>query len=266
MSQHHKIIQDSLPKDGVPATGQFKPAVNIALNTFDNKTGQPTDSPYNTIYIGDAANNLVGSSTTPYLHMALPAYIPTLYENIYHVQTNLKNTIPDSVVNEREYPTSNAVKAYVTTQLQGKELLKPNDSPTVELNISTVLTSSFLTAPMTTSKNVLIREIDGKQVYATTYNINRIGTSRDGAEKICINTSPIGVINTAGDINNLQIVLDENQTFIVGGKEYKCYVPACLGDVLSMVQFINQDGKDIFFVLSYGGIFEVASFYPLPSI
>ena len=266
MSQNHKIIQDSLPKDGVPANGEFKPAVNVEPNSFDNRTGQPTDSPYNTVYIGDAANNLVGSSTTPYLHMALPAYIPTLYENIFHIQTNLKDEIVDDVQNGREYPTTNAVKKYVQTQLQGRELLKPADSPSIEVTISTSLTTSFLTAPTTTSKNVLIREIDGKQVYATTYNINRIGTSRDGAEKICINTSPIGVINTAGDINNLQIVLDANQFFMVGGKEYNCYVPACLGDVLSMVQFIDQNGKDRFFVLSYGGVFDVEPFYPLPLV
>ena len=262
----HKIIQDSLPKDGVPANGQFSPADNLVPNSFDDRTGQTTDSPYNTVYIGDTVDTLVGSVTVPYLPMALPAYIPTLYENIFHIQTNLKEKIEDTIVNEREYPTTIAVKAYVQTQLSGRELLKPADSPTIELNISTVLTTSFLTAPMTTSKNVLIREIDGKQVYATTYNINRIGTSRDGAEKICINTSPIGVINTAGDINNLQIVLDADQFFVVGGKEYKCYVPACLGDVLSMVQFIDPNGKDRFFVLSYGGVFNDIPYYPVPLV
>ena len=263
----HKIIQDSLPKDGVPANGQFNPADNLVLNSFDNKTGQTTDSPYNTIYIGDAANNLVGSSTTPYLHMALPAYIPTLYENIYHIQTNLKDEIVDNVLNEREYPTSNAVKNYVTTQLQGRELLTP--SSTGEVTISTVLTTSFLKASKTQGLNVGIREIDGKQVYATTYNINRIGTSRDGAEKICINISPLGAgtdPNNPNDIYNLQIVLDADQFFVAGGKEYKCYVPACLGDVLSMVQYIDQNGKDRFFVLSYGGVFNDIPYYPLPLV
>jgi hypothetical protein len=263
MSQNHKIIQDSLPKDGVPATGQFKPAVNIALNTFEDE-GLATDSPYNTTYIGDLESKLVGSADVPYLPMALPAYIPTLYENIFHIQTNLKDEIGENVVNAREYPTTNAVKAYVQTQLAGREFLIPN-SGTDKVNISTFLTTSFLTASNVVGANVNLATKDGVNVYTTTYNINAMTDSRDGAEKLCINTSPIGAgvdNDNLTDIYNLQIVLDkENQFFVALGRKYKCYVPACLGDALGMVQFM-KDGEELFFVLSYGGAFKVEAVPP----
>lgn len=261
MSNNEKTIQNALPLNGVDANGLFNPTNNVQPNKF-NAPSSSTDSPYNTVYIGDTVDTLVGSETVPYLPMALPAYIPTLYENIFHIQTNLKQKIEDTIVNEREYPTTIAVKSYVQSQLSGRETLTP--SSTGEVTISTVLTTSFLKASKTQGLNVGVRtNTEGKTVYTTTYNINKIDTARDGSEKLCINISPLGAgtdPNNPDDIYNLQILLEDKQEFIVYGKSYKCYVPGCLGDGLKMVQYIKDD-KDIFYVLSYGGVFKNEVFY-----
>lgn len=265
-------IETSLPVNGVPATGQFTPVLNVVPNTFNTSTGA-SDTPYNTIYIGDASSNIVGSTTTPYLPVALPAYIPTLYENMYYVQNNLKNTIPTAdVSNNREYPTIYAVKQYVATQLQGSELLIPVVGVTEA--ISTGFTTSFLEAsqlPDSPNVDVLTDISNNVVTYVTTFSIKPIDSARSGAEKVCISTTPLGIVATnaqTGTKTNqlLQIVLDDSQLFIVNGKAYRSYAFSNLGDTLNMFQFINpnpQPGNpaQLFFVLSYGGLFSVEQYY-----
>lgn len=268
MSSNYTTIQSSLPSAGVPATGQFTPTPNVQPNTFDASAGLTPDPPYNTVCIGDASTNIVGTSTTPYLPMALPAYIPTLYENMYRVQTSLKNVIPTvDVSNNREYPTIYAVKQYVASQLSGSEILVPDPAPEPELYISTGVTTTFLTASIIpTSYNVTVHTdspTTGVTTFITTYPMNMIDNARNGAEKVIINTSALG--STDGGINYrlLQIVLQEpNQFFVVNGQTYKCYAFTTLGDSLNAYQYINQTtGVEFFFVLSYGGIFSNTPYY-----
>lgn len=261
------IIQNALPVDGVPATGNFEPVLNIIPNTFNSPTGN-SDSPYNTIYIGDSSNNIVGSETTPYLPVALPAYIPTLYENMYYVQTNLKNIISTTdTPDNREYPTSYAVKRYVASQLQGSEYLVPNVE--FEEFISTGLTTSFLASSnLTQSPNVetFTDTTTNVTTFVTTFNMNTIDSARSGAEKVCINTTPLGLVGETQN-NVLQIVLNKaSQAFIVNGKSYSCYVFSNLGDTLNMFQFINPNtGDELFFVINYGGLFSTTPYYQSPS-
>jgi hypothetical protein len=262
-NNNYNTVQNALPQSGVPGTGLFSPTVNVVPNTYNTPTGK-SDSPYNTVYIGDSPDNIVGSSTTPYLPMALPSYIPTLYENMYQVQTNLKNQITDEDIDNREYPTIFAVKQYVNTQLQGFEYLVPPSGSSIQ--ISTTLTTSFLTASQDSqSDNVQTfnDSVTGMTTYITTYNIKPMDSTRNGAEKVCINTSPIGRLANENITQNIQIVLsDPNQSFVVNGQSYKCYVPASLGDTLNMFQFINPDtSAELFFVLSYGGLFSGTPYY-----
>lgn len=266
-------IQSSLPVGGVPANGQFTPVLNVEPNTFDTTTGA-SDTPYNTYYIGDASTNIVGSVTTPYLPVALPAYIPTLYENIYYVQNNLKNEIPLTVqADNREYPTSYAVKQYVASQIQGSQYLIPESTPAPEKVISTGVNTTFVAAStLTNSANVQVFTDTDTNIttYVTTYNINPIDTSRSGAEKVIISTSAIGIIDTTTTPQKnqvMQIVLDSSdQAFIVNGKAYNSYAFSNLGDTLNMYQFINPtplpgNPSQLFFVISYGGLFKLGTPY-----
>ena len=276
MSTSNKTtVENALPIGGVPATGTFLPVDNVVPGTFNTPT-ETTDPPYNAIFI-DAPDKIVGTSTTPYLPMALPSYIPTLYENMYHVQTNLKDEILTSgTIGGRDYPTINAVKNYVATQLSGVQLLVPEEG--VKLSISTGLTTSFLTASsIDGSLNVSLTIIPNPetnvdtQFFATTYDFETIATARNGSEKLCINASNIGVTSGASSnpiiIENIQLFLSKsNQHFIVNGQRYKYYVPACLGDTLNLVQFIDPNTQDeLFFVITYGGLFSQKEYYPLPS-
>jgi hypothetical protein len=261
------VVQSALPDGGVPASGLFDAVDNLVANTFNTSSGN-TDSPFNGVYIGDSSNNIVGTAATPYLPMALPAYIPTLYENVYHVQTNLKNEIPlEPVANNREYPTIYAVKQYVASQLAGTELLEPLADE--RKNVSTGVTSSFLTASnVNNSPNVatLVDADTGVTTHITTYSINVIDPARTGAEKVCINTSTLGQTGPT-DRYYVQIYLTQpNQYFVVNGKNYKCYAFASLGDTLGMYQFLRtSNGNELFFVLNYGGLFSETPYYPLPS-
>jgi len=251
------VVQDALPTGGVPSTGIFNAVNNVLNDTFATPSGN-TDTPYNGIYIGDTEENIVGSKKTPYLPMALPAYIPTLYENVYHLQKNLKNVIPDTEISDnRDYPTIRAVKEYVNTQLTGFELLTPNAD--AEEIISTGRTTSFLTASeVTQSENV---DAKGESTFVTTYGIKQIDSARNGADKTIINTSNLGVVGN-GKTMYMQIVLTgEKQFFIVAGKQYKCYVFSSLGDILNMSQFLRDNGDELFFVKTYGGLFSDAAYY-----
>ena len=71
------------PKSGLSATGFFDACANN-VGDFDNViVGDPA---FNATLLD--ASGVVGQSTNPYLPSLLPAYIPTLYKNVYDVQSN----------------------------------------------------------------------------------------------------------------------------------------------------------------------------------
>lgn len=246
------VAQNALPTGGVPATGLFQPVVNIVPNTYSEATGF-TDAPYNETLIGDASSNLVGTASKPYIQMALPTYIPTLYANIYDMQTNLKNTIPiDSSTDNREYPTSYAVKQYVATQLFGSETLIP--IPDVPETISTGLTTTALVANIdTASPNVTLA--DG--VYTTHFDIDAIDSTRSGATKNVVCITDLG-LDASGNTLVLKVELSVDRYFVVNGQFYNTYEFVSMGDSLTMLQFLSQTPsgqQNLFFVTNYGGVF-----------
>lgn len=266
MSIPDSFIQKSLPDDGVPATGVFIVEDNIEPNSYNTPTDPIVeDSPYNSTLIGDSLDNLVGSSTKPYLPMALPSYIPTLYENVYNIQTNLVNVIPTTDVSDnRQYPNVQSVKSYVALQLSGSEVLNPTDVSGL-LTISTGLTTSILYASNNDNGSVNVQKFidaSGNDIFTTTYPVNPIDTSRSGSQKtfICANNLGTDASNTT---YLMQIELDPsyNQYFIVNGTQYKYYAFTGQGDILSSYQFKDNSGNEVFFVLSYGGLFSNTPIY-----
>lgn len=247
----------ALPADGVPATGIFSPVLNIVTNTYDTQSGS-SNPPYNRTLIGDSSQNLVGSVNKPYLQMALPSYIPTIYNNIYDIQTNLQDVIPITDMSDnRQYPTSLAVKNYVASQLFGSETLTPEPDETV--TISTGLTTTALIAnEETSSDNVIVTNVNNGQgtttYYTTFFDIDPIDSARNGATKniICLTD----LIITSTKVYNMQIRLTGNKYFVASGKAYQTYSFVSQGDSLSILQFINGSGENVFFVTSYGGVFS----------
>ena len=229
-------IQDALPSGGVTANGLFDPSANVVLNTFDTTT-TVADSPFNDTLIGDASYNLVGSERKPYLPIALPAYIPTLYKNVYDIQTHLKNEIGVNPTDNREYPTSYAVKRYVDTARF--EFLDPSANETFQ--ISTEIPTSFISAnDVTTSGNVSPPvTVDGVSTYTTSYEFEDIEDFRDGAEKTIICHSKLGQID-ATNIYKLKIALPAGTYFfLVNGILYKTYEFTTQGEALKLFQYKN---------------------------
>jgi hypothetical protein len=248
----------ALPADGVPATGIFSPVLNIVTNTYDTQSGS-SNPPYNRTLIGDSSQNLVGSVNKPYLQMALPSYIPTIYNNIYDIQTNLQDVIPITDMSDnRQYPTSLAVKNYVASQLFGSETLTPESTET--FTISTGLTTTALVAnEATNSGNVVSTNVTNQDQTITTYyttyfDIDPIDSARNGATKniICLTD----LIVTSNRVYNMQIRLTGNKYFFAAGQAYQTYSFVSQGDSLSILQFINGSDENVFFVTSYGGVFS----------
>jgi hypothetical protein len=247
MSQDTFTPATSLPSGGIDATGIFSPAVNIQPNTFNTPTNN-SNPPYNRTLIGDNAQNLVGSENKPYLPMALPSYIPTIYSNIYDIQMNLQDEIPaENMPNNRKYPTSLAVKNYVASQLFGSEILTPETGET--FTISTGLTTTGLNAnEANSSGNVITTNVDGQDgtttYYTTYFDMNPIDSARNGSTKniICLTD----LIVTANRVYNMQIRLTGNKHFVVAGQKYQTYSFVSQGDSLTMLQFVNSSGHNVF--------------------
>ena len=248
--------QSALPSGGVPATGEFTPTENVEANTYNTPTAT-SDAPYNETLIGNSADNLVGSASKPYLPMALPTYIPTLYENVFNIQTNLKNLIDPNTAqpDNREYPTSYAVKNYVNSVLFGTETLIPDDNTSsTELTVSTgVTTTACKICTENPNPNVVATtSSSGNMILTTFFNINNVEDARSGATKniICISPLPVGSTTL-----NMQIRLTGDKVFLVNGKQYDTYSFVAQGDALTMIQFLNGT-TSIFYVITYGGSFS----------
>jgi hypothetical protein len=249
-------VYNALPSlsEGLDADGTFSPVVNVVNNTFSTPTNV-SDPPFNNILIGNSATNVVGSATTPYIPAALPAYIPTLYSNVYNIQSNLTNVISTSDVSDnRVYPSVFAVKNFVQSQLSGSERLTAG-SATIS-RVSTGVSNTVLIGAPTTLTNSapnvgVFQDASGVNVITNFFDMNAIDSARNGSTKIIINSS---TLNTN---YFMTIQLTGNKYFVVNGKKYRTYQFTMLGDALNLCQFISPaNGDNIFFVLSYGGLFS----------
>jgi hypothetical protein len=261
MSSILEKIQDALPSGGVPANGLFDPSVNLVPDTFNTTNTAVAVSPFNNTLIGDASYNLVGSPSRPYLPIALPAYIPTLYKNVYHIQTNLKNVIdPLNTVDNREYPTNYAVKKYVETA--SVEFLDPS-SVGAALQISTVISTSFISANDVVGPNVDLVTDNGVNTYTTSYKFDDIEDFRHGAEKTIICQSKLGEIDAANTYA-LKIVLQGPNVFLVQGTLYKTYEFIVQSETLNLYQYQQTGTRKLpglpFIATFTGNIFIVPSF------
>jgi hypothetical protein len=241
-------LSKTIPVNGIPSNGLYNAPTNI---TGYNTTNGVTTTPYNETLIGDSSNNLVGTSTNPYLPAILPVYIPTLYENVYSIQTNLVNDlITVSYPDDRRYPNAKAVKDYVASQLSGLEILDGEGESGTK--VSTVLTTSILKDIIDINK-YSTTELNGITIKNYSYEINSIDTSRNGASKIVICNAPLS------DTTTMVLYAGVNGKFAALGKQYSYYQFPIQGDIIEIVQFIDNSDlaniKQNFFVKSFGGRF-----------
>ncbi len=237
----------SLPT--ITGNGLF-PVVNVVPNeesNFDTPSGTTQSNSYSYPLMDPA--KIIGTTSAPYMPVAMPGYISTLYENVYNINNKLKNDISSAALDDRSYPTSYAVQQYVQSQVAGTQII---DGSTT----SPISNTYFV---VTTLSNTLITNTNPASGFSYTYNGNITPISlfwmdetkdspRNGANKSVMFVDS-GYLTDASGVPTGSLVFlyaGDNSFFINLGIKYKYYQFVYTGDFVTFVQAYNapSDGWD----------------------
>lgn len=181
---------------------------------------------------------LIGTAGQPYMNVALPAYITTLYANTYKINDNLKNSISTAAVDNREYPTSYAVQQYVQSQVSGTQIINgtgANNTYTVNTTtVNTIITTAnsaaqgfTYTGPDSSPANIALYWMD------TSAN-----AARNGASKTVMFSAPNYLKDVNGAVTHDLAFLyaGDSGNFVHMGQNYKFYQFVIRGDFLDFIQ------------------------------
>lgn len=205
---------------------------------------EPTDAHPSTSYsypLMDPAK-LIGSASTPYMNVALPAYVTTLYKNVYNINTKLTNDISEAADDDRKYPTSYAVQKYVQSQIAGTQIINGSNNTYL---VNTTMTNTIIQTAVSNAQGFSYAEGDKINNISIYWMIENTNVPRNGATKTIMFTSPSYL--TSGENNtpsgNLAFLYAGNHShFIHLGQQYKYYQFVIRGDFLDFVQTISYDG------------------------
>ena len=230
----------SLPTIAGNGIFQVTEVVPHSTGSFEPHLSNPS-TPYSYPLMDPA--KLIGSASTPYMNVALPAYITTLYKNVYNINTNLTNDISGAASDDREYPTSYAVQQYVQSQIAGTQII--NGANNV-LYVNTTMTNTIIQTAVSAAQGFSYAEGDKINNISIYWMIESTNLPRNGATKTIMFTS----VNylTSGENNtpsgNLAFLYaGDNSHFIHLGQQYKYYQFVIRGDFLDFVQTISYDGN-----------------------
>ena len=242
----------------IPSDGTFTVTPTITDGSFSSAT---SSSIYSNYILSPSV--VVGSETAPYLPVALPAYVSTLYQNVYNVNNNLQDNISAASTNDRHYPTSYAVQKYVQSQISGTQILSGSDTSN----------NGFLASNQVT--NTLISLVSGSYAIGFTYvgtygsaliaqyNMdNTTNATRAGASKTVIFADNSWLSARTQDvasnlIGNLAFLYaGENCDFIVAGQTQNYYQFTFLGDFVSFVMAPKVGGGYNWLVTNYQSRFS----------
>ena len=238
-AEYSNDIIHSLPS---PISGDGKFDVDQVVPTNDNppKLFEPNQANPSTSYsypLMDPAK-LIGTGSQPFMNVALPAYIATLYDNVFNINTNLENDITLQAGDDRKYPTSLAVQNYVQAQLSGTQHIN-GQTPANSVNIvNTVTTNTVIdTVPPSAvsfnySYNGVIKTLSLFWMSETP------APTRDGADKLVLFNMPNHLTEIDGSISRDLVFLyaGDNSHFINLGQQYKYYQFVIFGDFVEFVQ------------------------------
>lgn len=235
MSNSSEILVSSLPNP-LPSNGLFTVASNIPAGSFSDPSAN--NSTYSNWILNPA--DLIGTSSAPYAPVALPAYVSTLYQNVFNINNSLQESIADAAVDDRHFPTSYAVQKYVQSQLSGCQILSANDPDNNENIVSTTVTNTLIETVSSNASqysysyvapgasSAIVAEV---ALYEMDTGVN---ATRNGASKIVV----FGDSSYASAVNgNLMFLYaGDNSSFVVAGHKQKYYQFTFQGD---FVQFVN---------------------------
>jgi hypothetical protein len=179
---------------------------------------------------------LIGTVGQPYMNVALPAYITTLYANTYKINDNLKNSISTAAVDNREYPTSYAVQQYVQSQVSGTQIINGSNN-TYTVNTTTV--NTIIATANSAAQGFTYTGPDGNPSTIALYWMDTsANAARNGASK----TVMFSAANYLKDVNGAVtydlafLYAGDNGNFVHMGENYKFYQFVIRGDFLDFIQ------------------------------
>lgn len=235
MSDFAELIIRSLPT--ITGNGLFP--VNIVVpNNVSSFTTDPSGNQSNSYsYPLIEPAKLIGTGSQPYMPVALPAYISTLYNNVYNINNYLENDISTPASDDRFYPTSYAVQQYVQSQIAGSQVIT---------GIGTGNTNTYIVT--TTVNNTLIQNTNPASGYYypggtialfwmdTSANLPRIGATKS----VMFNDSLYLTDASGVPTGSLAFLYaGDGSYFINMGQQYSYYQFVYTGDFLNFVQAYN---------------------------
>jgi len=235
MSEESDKIISSLPQ--ITGDGLFQ--VNIVVPNTDSlfnamESNQSTSYSYPLM---DPAK-LIGVGSQPFMNVALPAYITTLYNNVFNINNNLRNDISTSAIDDRKYPTSYAVQQYVQSQLAGTQLINGNSNINNTFIVNTTLNNTLIQTAVTAAQNFSY-SYDGavKSIYLFWMDTNK-DEPRSGSSKIVMFAAKDCLKDLTGTVTgNLALLYaGDSSNFIYMGIQYKYYQFVYVGDYVQFIQ------------------------------
>lgn len=237
MAEFSDLIIPSLPS---PISGNGLFPVNIvvpnSVSSFDTPSGTTQSDSYSYPLMNPA--KLIGDNSQPYMPVALPAYISTLYENVYNINSNLTNDISTAAKDDRIYPTSYAVQQYVQSQIAGTQIIDGTGDlyPTGKTNTYIVTTTVNNTVIQNTNPAAGYLYPGGK--IALFWMETSENGPRIGANKSVIFVDKGYLTDVSGNITGNLVFLyaGDNSFFINMGRKFKYYKFVYTGDFLQFIQ------------------------------
>lgn len=206
-----------------PATGLFEPTVDRPSTSYSYPLMDPA--------------KLIGTTSHPYMNIALPAYISTLYNNVFNINTNLTNNIEAEADDDRSYPTARAVQDYVTSQISGTQLINGNNNVSL---VNKTTTTTLIQTAVTSAANFEY-VYDGATESILIFTMDESGNAtntRNGASKTVMFAAPGFLTNADKSITGAVVFLysGDNSNFVWLGQQYKFYQFVASGDFLEFIQ------------------------------
>ena len=219
-----KVVVPTADANEEAGTGLFRPTTNNPSTSYSYPLMDPA--------------NLIGTPSTPYMNVALPAYITTLYSNIYNINTKLTNDISEAAADDRIYPSAYAVQQYVQSQVSGTQII--NGDNNVNL-VNTTMTNTLIQSAVTSAQGFTYVNGDQSNTISVFWMDESPNRPRNGATKTVM-------FSASGYLTNMNSSISGNLVFLYAGdlshftylgQQYKFYQFVTRGDFLDFVQSYN---------------------------
>jgi hypothetical protein len=256
MSNSSEILVSSLPNP-LPSNGLFTVTSNIPAGSFSDPSDN--NSTYSNWILNPA--DLIGTASAPYAPVALPAYVSTLYQNVFNINNSLQDNISDAAVDDRHFPTSYAVQKYVQSQISGCQVLSASDPSNNGNVISTTVTNTLIETVSSNAVQYTYSYIAPGASTATVaevavYNMDTgLNATRNGATKIVVYGDSAYASTANGNL--MFLYAGEGSSFVIAGQKQKYYQFTFQGDFVQFVNvYDNMTSSWLWLVTNYQSVFS----------